>query len=157
MRMTPTMLAKRVALTGLGVIVLCLWAAPAHAQTSLRLSATSVTFPVADPDTTASIAAPPLRVTIRTNRNSWQLTVMAGGDLTSGASSIPISNISWTASPTPPFQSGVMSRTTAQLVASGNSRVNPAQTATITYFLVNSWTYDVGTYTATITYTFTAV
>ena len=150
-------LSTPAALVGFGAIVAGLWAAPAHAQTTLTLSATSVTFPVADPDTTASIAAPPLGVTIRTNRNSWQLTVIAGGDLTSGASTIPISNISWTASPTPPFQDGVMSRTVAQLVASGNAPVNPAQTATVIYYLVNSWTYDVGTYTATITYTFTAV
>jgi hypothetical protein len=50
-----------------------------------------------------------------------------------------------------------MSGQVAQLVGSGTGELNPAVDATVNYFLVNSWTYDVGNYSVTITYTLTAV
>ncbi|MEW5983522.1 MAG: hypothetical protein AB1806_14305 [Acidobacteriota bacterium] len=142
---------------GIAAVLIGLWAGPAEAQglMGLSLSASSVTFPAADPDTTPVIAAPPLTITFYSLRRNWQITVIASGDLTSGSSSIPISNVSWTATPAPPFQDGVMSSTVAQLVASGNAWVY--MTGTIFYSLVNSWTYNVGTYSVTITYTLSAV
>lgn len=142
-----------------GLVVLfagvCAGQARAQSVMSLTLSAGSVTFPTADPDTTPIIVAPPLGVTLYSRRTPWQLTVMAGGDLTSGSSTIPVSNISWTATPVPPFQAGVMSSTVAQMMASDTGLVD--LTATVVYSLVNSWTYDPGTYTVTITYTLSGV
>jgi hypothetical protein len=133
-------------------------AEPAAGQVTLSLSANTVTFPTADPDTTPVIAAPPFTLTARARRaSSWQLTVISSGNLASGSSTIPIANLNWTISPNPPFQNGVMSGQVAQLVGSGTGELNPAVDATVNYFLVNSWTYDVGNYSVTITYTLSAV
>ncbi len=142
----------------LAVAFLLAPAAPAAAQVSLSLSANTVTFPTADPDSTPVIAAPPFTLTVRARRaTSWQVTVIASGNLTSGASAIPITSLSWTISPNPPFQDGTMSSTVAQLVGADTQELNPALDATVNYFLVNSWTYDVGNYSVTITYTLTAI
>lgn len=136
--------------------VLFLPAAPAPAQVSLSLSTSTVTLPTADPDSTPVIAAPPFTLRARANRSTWQLTVVASGDLNSGASTIPIGNLSWTITPNPPFRDGVMSRTVPQLMGSG-TRLNPAVTATVIFYLVNSWTYDVANYSVTLTYTLSGV
>lgn len=140
---------------------LCGLAAPASAQrVDLSLSSTSISFPSADPDTTPSIAAPVMQVTYRVRQNAydadWQLTVLASGDLSSGIATIPVSNVTWTATPAPPFQSGTMSATLAQRVASGVGNANPSRTAYVSFFLANSWSYDVGTYSAIFTFTLTA-
>jgi hypothetical protein len=143
------------------VIGLCGLAVPASAQrVDLSLSATSIAFPSADPDTTPSIAAPVMQVTYRIRQNAsdadWQITVLASGDLSSGLATIPVSNITWSATPSPPFQSGTMSAITAQRVAGGFGNVNPSRTGYLSFFLANSWSYDVGTYSAVFTFTLTA-
>ena len=38
-------------------------------------------------------------------------------------------------------------------MAGGTGNVNPTQTGTVTFRFVNSWTYDAGTYTQTLTFT----
>ena len=81
------------------------------------------------------------------------LTVLAGGDLTSGGNTIAINNVTWTATGTG-YANGTLNKTTAQSVGSwtGSGLYN----GTMSFFLANSNSYAVGTYTATITYTLTA-
>lgn len=135
-------------------------AVPASAQTlTLSLSRTTLPFASADPDTTPSIAAPPVTVTYRVRNNSygdWQITLLASGDFSSGLATIPVSNVTWTATPAPPFQSGTMSAVVAQRLASGSGNINPARTAQLTFFLANSWSYDIGSYSTVFDFTLIA-
>jgi hypothetical protein len=140
---------------GLGVL-----AAPAGAQTlTLSLSPASITFASADPDTTPSIAAPAITVSYRVQKNAggnWQITLLASGDLTTGSATIPISLVTWTASPSPPFQNGTLSRAVAQTLASGTGNVNPASAGTVVFRLENRWTYNTGIYNASVAFTLIA-
>ena len=148
-------------LAGLGGVAILLGApAPASAQrVALTLQPTSITFQSADPDTTPIVTAQSILIRYRVQQNAagaWRLTVLATGDLISGPVSIDISNVSWTATPTPPFQAGTLSKTVEQTVASGFGNVNPQQTGTLVFRLVNSWTYSVGTYTQSFVFTLSA-
>ena len=127
-------------------------------QLDLTISPLSISFASANPDATPVVAAAPIVVTIRVRQNSgpWTLTVLANGDLLSGPSSVDISNVTWTATPAPPFQGGTLSKTVAQRVASGTGTVNPAQNGSVTFRLANSWTYNAANYTQTLVFTLTA-
>lgn len=135
---------------------------PALAQKlelALSLSPAVITFPSSDPDTVPLVSAPPLQITyrVRGNGNSpWSLTVLAAGDLISGASQIDISNVTWVATPAPPFQNGTLNKTVAQRIASGTGNVNPDNIGSITFRLANSWTYNPGSYTQTVLFTLSA-
>jgi len=137
-----------------------LLASPAAAQrVNLQVRPNSITFPTADPDVVPAVDAQPLiiRYQIRNNdTGSWRLTVLAAGDLIAGPSVIDIGNVSWTASPTPPFQAGTLSKTVEQTVASGFGTVQQPQTGTLTFQLSNLWIYDVGVYTQSIVFTLSA-
>lgn len=137
--------------------VLLLTPSPVLAQQfELSVSPVVITFPSSDPDTVPLVTAAPVQITyrIRANGNSpWSLTALAAGDLISGPSRVDISNITWVATPAPPFQNGTLSKTVAQRVASGNGNVNPNSIGSITFQLANSWVYDTGTYTQTILFT----
>lgn len=130
---------------------------PAGAQSvELSISPTSVTFPSADPDITPVVSAPALFATYRirgAGTQAWRLTVLANGDLIAGPSTVDISNVSWTATPSPPFQGGWLSKTVEQLVAAGTGNVPQPSTGWIVFQLANSWTYTAGTYTQTLTFT----
>lgn len=133
--------------------------APAAAQKlDLTITPGVITFPSSDPDTMPLVAAAPVQVTYRVRQNSgpWTLTVLAGGDLNSGGSTVDISNVTWIATPAPPFQNGTLTKTVAQTLASGNGNVNPAANGSVTFRVANSWTYDAGTYTQTVTFTLSA-
>jgi len=147
-------------LAGLGAAAILLGPAAAGAQrVALTLQPTSITFQSADPDTTPIVTAQSILIRYRVQQNAagaWRLTVLATGDLISGPVSIDISNVSWTATPTPPFQAGTLSKTVEQTVASGFGNVNPQQTGTLVFRLVNSWTYSVGTYTQSFVFTLSA-
>jgi len=137
---------------------ICLAPASAAAQTAtLTVSPRAVTFVGADPDAEPLLVAAPLQVTYRIqgggSRYTWRITVLAEGDLLAGSSSVDISNVTWTATPAPPFQNGTLSRTVAQVLAAGTGQVNPAAVASLTFRLVNSWLYDAGTYTQTVVFT----
>ena len=122
----------------------------------LSLSSPVITFPSSDPDSVPIVSAPSLQVTYRVRQNNnapWSLTVLAGGDLISGPARIDISNVTWTATPAPPFQNGTLSKTVAQRIASGTGNVNPDTIGSITFRLANSWTYSTGTYTQTVLFT----
>jgi hypothetical protein len=126
---------------------------------NLSLTPKVVSFPSSDPDSVPIVAAAPVTITyrIRQNRGApWSLTVLAGGDLISGPSQIPISNVTWTATPAPPFQNGTLSKTVAQRVASGTGNVANQSTGSVTFRLANSWTYTTGTYKQTIVFTLSA-
>lgn len=84
----------------------------------------------------------------------WSLTLVANSDFQSGAATIPISVVSWTAAPNPPYADGTLSTTMPALIASGLTH----EFATITFGFVmqNSWSYNVGNYSATATFTLSA-
>ena len=139
-----------VLIVGLGAV--CGAATPAAAQV-LQVQPATITFPSSDPDTVPVIAAAPIRVSYVAQGapNPWTITVRAGGDLISGASTIPISNVSWTATPSPPFRNGTLS-TVAQTLATGTGLIN-IDRGDVTFRFVNSWNYTVGNYTQTVTFT----
>lgn len=132
-------------------------AAPAAAQSlELSLAPRVISFPSADPDAVPLVLAAPVTVTyrIRANGNNpWSVTVLAGGDLISGPSQVDISNVTWVATPAPPFQNGTLSRTVAQRIASGTGNAPVAQSGSVTFRVVNSWTYSTGTYTQSVVFT----
>jgi hypothetical protein len=122
----------------------------------LSISPAVITVPSADPDTMPVLSSSPVQVNYRVrqnNRQTWLLTVIADGDLVSGPSTIDISAVSWIAGPSPPFQNGTLSKTTAQTVATGPDNVSSPSTGTLTFRLANSWTYDAGVYTQTLVFT----
>lgn len=144
----------------IGFVLCVLGAAPAFAQGKLDLSVspTAITFASADPDVTPSIAAAPVVVSIRVRQNAgpWTVTLLANGDLISGTSTVDITNVTWAATPAPPFQNGTLSKTIAQRLASGAGNQNPALNGSVTFRLANSWTYSAGTYTQTLVFTLSA-
>ncbi len=170
---TPSRLAALAAMVALALVAF-MGPAPADAATAtqpltinatvaaratLTLGSAAINFPDASPDTTPSIAATenPVSVTAKARTGSAStptLTVLAGGNLTGAAGSIAISNVTWTAAAAP-FIAGTMNAVTAQSAATfGAGSGNYA--STFSYFLANSWAYNVGSYTATVTYTLTA-
>ena len=133
---------------------------PAAAQNprlELSVSPQFVNFTLGDPDVTPVVAASPITVSYRLRnlqgKATWLLTVLASGDLVSGPSTVDISNVTWVASPTPPFRNGTLNRMVAQVVASGSGSENPTQVGSLTFRMNNSWNYDSGIYTQTIVFT----
>lgn len=124
----------------------------------LRVNPRNIALDLGDPDASPWVSAQPVVVTYRLRRNSgpWQITLLAEGDLVDGPETIDISNVTWTATPAPPFQNGTLSKTVEQVLASGSGRVNAFQDGSIVFRLANSWTYSVGTYSATLVFTLTA-
>src|SRR5512143_3725437 len=99
-------------------------------KVDVTITPAAFTFPRADPDVAPVVTSPALTVRYRVQQNQgaqWRITVIANGDLVSGAVAIPISNVTWTATPAPPFQNGTMNSTVEQVVASGNGN-SPTQT-----------------------------
>lgn len=133
---------------------------PAAAQNprlELSVSPQFVNFTLGDPDVTPVAVASPITVSYRLRnlqgKATWLLTVLASGDLVSGPSTVDISNVTWVASPTPPFRNGTLNRMVAQVVASGSGSENPTQVGSLTFRMNNSWNYDSGIYTQTIVFT----
>jgi hypothetical protein len=127
-------------------------ARPAAAQV-LQVQPATINFASSDPDTVPVVTAAPIRVSYiaaGTRRNPWTITVRAEGDLIAGAATIPIANISWTATPAPTFRNGTLT-TVAQTLATG-SGIN-VERGDVTFRFVNSWSHPVGNYTQTVTFT----
>ena len=148
----------------LGTLALALLAAAAvqgqgnqQPRLELSISPTVITFPPGDPDVVPQMTSAPITVTYRIRQSSvpWQLTVVASGDLISSDSSVDITNVTWVATPAPPFRNGTLNHTVAQVLAAGVGNVNPTATGSITFRLKNSWTYSTGTYTQTLAFTLT--
>ncbi|MFI5330762.1 MAG: hypothetical protein ACHQ2F_06975 [Desulfobaccales bacterium] len=133
-------------------------AAPMASSAQLTLSPLTINFPDADPGTVPSIPATgnPVSVTVNATTGYLQtvtLTALAQGDLVSGGSTIPISNVTWTASGSG-FSGGTMSKSVAQQV--GRWTGSGTRTGTLSFFLSNSWSYATGNYTQKVTFTLTA-
>ena len=129
-----------------------------NSQARLSLSALSLSFPDADPDTVPSIQASQGAVTItakaRTSVNgAVTLTVRATDNLRSGLDTIPASQITWTATGSG-FTGGTLSAVTSQIVAAWSG--SGVRSGTQTFFFQNLWSYASGTYTVTMTFTLTA-
>jgi hypothetical protein len=127
------------------------------AEATLTLTPGALNFPASDPDTIPSISGVPTIDVVARVRTSGgggvTLAVQAGGPLTSGGDTIPAANVSWNAGGAPGFVDGtvsVASQNIGSWVGSGRRQ------ATLTFALLNSWTYAVGNYTMTLTYTLTA-
>ena len=130
-----------------------------NARAKLTLGVSTINFPDADPDTTPSVAATENAVSVtakvRTGASSTAtLTHLAGGDLTSGGNTIAISNVTWTATGTGYASTGRMNKSTAQSVGSWTG--SGSYSGTLSYSIVNSWSYTIGNYTVSTTYTLTA-
>jgi|SRR5208337_247854 len=121
----------------------------------------SISFADSNPDTVPSIASSPASLAIvaevKTGSASIPtLKVLANGDLTSTvptAESIPIGDVTWTATGTG-FSAGTMNKATAQTCGSWTG--SGKYTGSFNYFLANSWSLPVGAFTQTATYTLTA-
>ena len=144
------------------ILLLVAWAWPSgadaqNARLELSVSPQVVNFTLGDPDANPIVVAPPVTVSYRIRglqgQATWQLTVLASGDLVSGPSTVDISNVTWVATPAPPFQNGTLNRTVAQVVASGAGSENPSQVGSFTFRMNNSWNYDSGIYSQTIVFT----
>jgi hypothetical protein len=128
------------------------------ARAKLVLAPTVINFPDADPDVTPSIAATENSVNVLSNvrtssAGNATLTCQANGDLASGGDAIPITNVTWTATGAG-YVAGTMNSGTAQSVGSWTG--SGAYTGSLDFFLANSWAYNIGNYTQTVTYTLTA-
>ena len=145
--------ARVVVVAALGVPALALTPRNAAAQL-LQVQPTTISFPSNDPDAVPVVIAAPIRVSYiaqGTRQNPWTITIRANGDLISGASTIPVANISWQATPSPPFRNGTLS-TVAQTLATGAGLIN-VERGDVTFRFTNSWNHPVGNYTQTITFT----
>jgi hypothetical protein len=127
-----------------------------NAKAKLTLGSNSATFADADPDVTPLLSASAISIDVKARTSaagSVTLTVQSGGDLVSGSDTIAINQLTWTVTGTN-FAAGTMSKTAAVSVGAWSGSGMPSGTQT--YKLVNSWGYNTGSYTATITYTLTA-
>jgi hypothetical protein len=132
------------------LLTICGAAGTANAQQlDVTVTPNSFSYPSGDPDTTPVVAGPPLSVSLRvTGNRGWTLTIQ-GTNLAFGSQIIPATNVTWTASA--PLQSTGTLNTSGQTLAQGSGNQN--STSSITFSLQNLWTYNVGTYTQTITFT----
>ncbi|MCX7973930.1 MAG: hypothetical protein N3B16_05450 [Candidatus Aminicenantes bacterium] len=125
----------------------------------LKISPTSIEFPSADPDLQPVIMGnPPVRITISTwpPRREWTLYIRAEGHLISGEGYIiDISNISWRATPQPPFNDGTFVAGMNILLGTGKTDSKGIQEGEITFFFRNSWNYYAGLYRQSVTFTAT--
>lgn len=144
MRAVPPFLLSFLVLLSLGTRL--------KAQTlHLTLGGTVLHFPSADPSSVPSIPAQenPITIAISTvGLGTWTVTLLAGGDLQSGTDTIPISKMHWTASGTA-FVSGTVNKLIPQSLGAGVFGGSATQ-GTLQFYLDNSWTYPVGTYTQTL-------
>jgi hypothetical protein len=124
---------------------------------SITLSPGGITLPDASPDVAPVIGPVPLAVTVKAVGRSgvpWSLTLIANSDLRSGPDVIPISVISWTSSPNPPFMDGILSAVAPRLIATGVT--HDFYDFTMNFYMNNSWSYDAGNYTSSATFTLAA-
>jgi hypothetical protein len=124
-------------------------------QVKLTVSPITLTFPNSDPDTVPLIFASEGAITIsakarNAGTNQVILSVQASDDLRSGLNVINISALTWTAAGSG-FVGGTMSTATAQTTASWSASGD--YSGTVTFRLANTWSYAIGSYGTTLTYT----
>ena len=122
-------------------------------QITLRVSPLSINFQAADPDLEPAVSADNLvlvEISVEVSR-PWRLTLRAEGDLKGNrGGSIPISNISWTATSSPPFVNGSLVSKNPQLAASGQGPAGVK--GELNFFLNNSWNYQADEYSQAVTF-----
>lgn len=127
----------------------------ARAQSGVRLTISgSVSFPDANPDLVPLVGPGTVRIDVRAlgaPGNPWTLSVIGDSDLLSGPDLIPISAVSFTATPSPTFTGGRLSVAMPVLCGAGLTHATTA--ATFQFYLDNSWTYPEGNYIGTATFT----
>lgn len=139
------------------VLLFLIGAGPLRAQQiQLSISPQSISFPADDPDIRASIPADrTVQITMKiTGSRTWQLTLRANGQLADASSlaEIPISKISWTATPVPPFRNGSLAANLDQIAAAATwSNFNGR--GDLSFFFANEWSYWAGSYSQTVTVT----
>ena len=128
------------------------------AKAKLTITGGPVSFADADPTTTPVLAATSdlaIDVKARTSAaGNVTLTVVSSNDLKSGSDTITIDNLTWTVGGSSGLLAGTMNKTTAKSVGSWTG--SGSFSGTQGYKLANSWAYNTGTYTTTLTYTLTA-
>src|SRR5687768_3518804 len=110
-----------------------------------------------DPDSIVPIQATPLTVTAKARVSPHTrviMTLRADGPLTSGTDTIPANQISWTMTGDG-FQNGGTANPNAARTI-GSWRGSGSWTGTQIYQFTDSWSYNVGLYTLTMTYTVSA-
>jgi len=127
--------------------------APQQWTVNINIFPTAITFPAADPDLEPVVAAnTPVHIQVTTwppNRR-WEVTIRAEGNLVSaGGQVIPISTISWRATPNDIFRDGVLAA--GQNLVLAQDRGN--KEADLSFYFQNSWDYVAGEYTQVITFT----
>lgn len=134
-------------------LVLCTSLGTAAPTVTLTVTPLSFSFPSGDPDTAPVVTSPTLTVKYSLGgakgNDVWYLSVRADGDMVSGADSIPVGNITWTAPA--PLVNGTLS-TIDQTLATGRGNLSQ-RTGYVTFNLQNLWTYKTGTYSNTIIFT----
>ena len=172
--MTYATLRQRACLGLLIALMLGLCSVPASAQNTLNASVTvsavfgdrvkmvfdrtavDIATTAVDPSTVTPALAPPLTVTAKARTTPNQrivLTVQADGPFRSGPSTIATNKLSWTTTGAGFNASGTASSTAAKQV--GSWRGSGVWTGVQTYAFADDWTYAVGVYTLTMTYTLT--
>ncbi len=142
----------------IGGILLYGTASLAAVGVNLTVMPTSLSFTDTDPDFISSIPAnTAIQIFVKVTGNphgAWTLTHRSATDLRSGVDIIPISGITWTASPNPPFLNGTMNALADQRAGgdSGNANI----VGTFRFSLKNSWDYHTGNYSTVTTFTLSA-
>lgn len=135
-------------------LILAAGGSPQHWTITINIYPTAITFPPADPDLEPVVAAnSSVRVQITTSppNRRWELLIRAEGNLVSASGQvISISNISWTATPQPPFRDGVLAAGQNLVLATGG---RGDLTGEVFFSFQNSWSYVAGEYTQIITFT----
>jgi hypothetical protein len=117
----------------------------------------SVVFTDASPDQFPTLGPQTVSLEVKVvgRRNiPWTLTLIANSDFQSGPDIIPITVVSWTAFPSPPYQGGTLSTVVPRLISSGSTHDHDS--ATFDFYMQNSWSYDAGNYSSTATFTLSA-
>jgi hypothetical protein len=122
----------------------------------LSFSSTTLSFADADPDAVTQIPASGGPITITAKARAAQapivLTVLANGNPRSGVTTLPADAFTWTATGAG-FVGGTVSATTPQVVGSWTG--SGIRAGSQTFLFRNSWSYPVGVYSMTLTYTLT--
>jgi len=156
-------------LVWMGLIMLSASLTPAQSL-SLTVSPGSISFADANPSSVPILpASSTVQVVVNasgfSNNATWGVRALAGGDLlSSDGSIIPISNLSWTASGSGncffgscSCQGGNGSKTNPQTMISGRGNTGffgiGNYTCNVTFSLVNSWSYNTGSYAQNLTIT----
>jgi hypothetical protein len=134
---------------------------------TITVTPASTGFPDANPRTVplisaSSVVAVRVRVQKASSSQLWSVSALANGDLVSGASTIPISSIRWTATQdfsagTPlgfcNCSNGTLSKLMPQVLISGRASTNNYPGCATSFVLTNSWSYNPGSYSQTVTFT----